>query len=125
MKIEKLLVVDDDEDIRTVTRLTASRVGHWEVVEAASGPEALEAAERERPDVILLDVMMPDMDGPTTLARLREKPCSVETPVIFLTAQAQKHEVSRLRSLGAAGVIRKPFDPATLPDEIRRIVAEF
>jgi CheY-like chemotaxis protein len=124
VKIEKLLVVDDDEDIRTVTRLTASRVGHWKVAVAASGPEALEAAERERPDVILLDVMMPDMDGPTTLARLREQPCSAETPVIFLTAKAQKHEVSQLRSLGAAGVIRKPFDPAALPDQIRRIVAE-
>ncbi len=124
MKIEKLLVVDDDEDIRTVTSLTASRLGHWEVAVAGSGPEALRVAERERPDVILLDVMMPDMDGPATLARLREQPGCAAIPVIFLTAKAQQHEVSQLRSLGAAGVIRKPFDPTALPDEIRRIVAE-
>ena len=122
MAISKVLIVDDDEDIRTVGEVAARRVGQWEVVLAASGEEALERALQEQPDVILLDVMMPGMDGPTTLAHLRRSPRTSGIPVIFLTARAQSHEVERYLALGADGVIAKPFEAMTLPDQIRRIV---
>jgi CheY-like chemotaxis protein len=121
--ISKILIVDDDEDIRTVSEVVARRVGQWEVVLAASGEEALERASAEQPDVILLDVMMPGMDGPATLEQLRDDPATSSIPVIFLTAKAQSHEVERYMALGADGVIVKPFEAMTLPDEIRRIVA--
>lgn len=124
MTISKILIVDDDEDIRTVIEVVARRLGDWQVLLAASGPEALERAESEQPDVILLDVMMPGMDGPETLARLRQQTSTARIPVIFLTAKAQKHEVQSYLALGANGVIIKPFEAMTLPDEIRRIVAD-
>jgi CheY-like chemotaxis protein len=120
--ITKIMIVDDDEDIRLVTELAARRIGKWDVVVAATGEEALDQARSEQPDVILLDVMMPDIDGPTTLAMLREEPDTAEIPVIFLTAKAQKQEVERYLALGATGVILKPFNVMTLADEIRCIV---
>jgi CheY-like chemotaxis protein len=122
LKIEKILIVDDDEDIRAVTELAARRIGRWEVVVADSGEEALAKARRERPDVILLDAMMPRLDGPATMAKLLEEPATARIPVIFLTAKVQPHEVERYLALGAAGVIRKPFDATALPDEVRRIL---
>ena len=85
-------------------------------------PQALTLAAHERPDVILLDVMMPELDGPGTFASLREDPATATIPVIFMTAKAQPHEVASYRALGAAGVIAKPFDPMSLPGEIRSIV---
>jgi CheY-like chemotaxis protein len=120
--IAKIMIVDDDEDIRLVGELAARRIGKWDVVVAATGEEALERARSEQPDVILLDVMMPRVDGPATLAMLREEPDTAGIPVIFLTAKVQKHEVERYMALGATGVIVKPFDVITLPDQIRRIV---
>ena len=90
---------------------------------ASSGPMALEVAEREQPDVVLLDVMMPGMDGPTTLRRLREQASTAAIPVVFVTAKVQHHEVQRYLDLGAVGVIAKPFDPMKLPDEVRAIMA--
>ena len=122
MKITKIMIVDDDEDICTVAALSARRVGGWDVVVAASGQEALAKARSERPDVILLDAMMPVLDGPATLVKLREEPSTATIPVIFLTAKVQRREVERYMALGAIGVIRKPFDAMTLPDEVRRIV---
>ena len=122
MTITKIMIVDDDEDIRLVTELAARRIGNWDVVVAATGEEALVQARSEQPDVILLDVMMPDIDGPTTLAMLREEPDTAEIPVIFLTAKAQKQEVERYLALGATGVILKPFNVMTFADEIRCIV---
>ena len=122
MKIEKILVVDDDEDILTVTELAAREIGKWEVILARSGEEALRAAREETPDVILLDAMMPGLDGTATLARLRQDPATAEIPVIFLTARVQKHEIERYQEYGALGVIRKPFDALALPDEVRRLV---
>jgi CheY-like chemotaxis protein len=120
--IAKIMIVDDDEDIRLVGELAARRIGKWDVVAAATGEEALERARSEQPDVILLDVMMPNVDGPTTLSMLREDPDTARIPVIFLTAKVQKHEVEHYMALGATGVIVKPFDVITLPDQIRRIV---
>lgn len=122
MEIHKILIVDDEDHIRRVSELSARKVGKWEVVLAASGEECLSKAETERPDVIVLDVMMPVMDGPSVFLRLREHPATADIPVIFLTAKIQKHEVERYLALGAAGVVAKPFDPMTLPDQIRAIV---
>jgi len=122
MTIRKILIVDDDEHIRSVSALAASRIGAWEVALAATGEEALDRARSEQPDVILLDVMMPGTDGPATLAMLRGLPATRKIPVIFLTANVQKHDVERYEALGALGVIRKPFDVLTLADDICAIV---
>ena len=123
MEIKKVLLVDDEPDIRKIAEMSLKMVGRFEVVVASSGIEALGTAEKELPDVVLLDVMMPGMDGPTTLGRLRDQAATAKVPVIFMTAKAQKHEVERYLALGAAGVITKPFDPMTLSAEIRRILA--
>jgi two-component system OmpR family response regulator len=122
MTIRKVLLVDDEDDIRIVGGLSLSRVGGWETLLAASGAEALVQATQERPDLILLDVMMPGMDGPTTFMRLRAQEATAHTHIIFMTAKIQRQEVARYLELGALGVISKPFDPMTLPAEIRRLV---
>jgi len=118
----KVLIIDDDADIRTLVRLSLSRLGGMEVVEAASGAEGVRKAQDEKPDVILLDMMMPAMDGSATLAALRAQPATATTPVIFLTAKAMRAEIDRLRALGAAGVLIKPFDPRMLPREVRALL---
>ena len=118
----KVLIIDDDADIRSIARLSLSRLGGMEVVEAASGAEGVRKAQNEKPDVILLDMMMPAMDGSATLAALRSQPATATTPVIFLTAKAMRTEIERLRALGAAGVLIKPFDPRTLPGDVRALV---
>jgi len=115
-----VLLVDDEEDIRAVASMTLRRLAGWDVVTAASGPEAL-AAARERADsldAVVLDVMMPGMDGPDTLAALRAEPATAALPVVFLTAKVQAAEIARLRELGATGVVAKPFDPMRLADEL-------
>jgi len=115
----RLLLVDDAQDIREIACASLERVGDWIVVPVASGQAALDAARSDGPfDAVLLDVMMPRMDGPATLAALREGGLSAAVPVVFLTAKAQTADRQRLGSLGAAGVIAKPFDPLTLPDEL-------
>jgi two-component system OmpR family response regulator len=120
--LSKVLLVDDEPDIRRIGQISLEHVGQWKVVQAQSGVQALSVAVEERPDVILLDVMMPELDGPGTFARLRDNPATATIPVIFMTAKAQPHEVASYRALGAAGVIAKPFDPMTLPAEVRTIV---
>ncbi|WP_257462575.1 response regulator [Archangium lipolyticum] len=122
MTIRKVMLVDDEDDIRTIGQLSLGRVGGWQTVLAASGAEAVTRAAAEQPDLILLDVMMPGMDGPTTLSRLRAQEATAKTPVIFMTAKIQKQEVARYLELGAVGVIGKPFDPMTLPAEIKRLL---
>lgn len=121
MKLEKILLVDDEPDIRTIGELALSTVGGWQVVTAASGSEAVRLAAQEQPDLILLDVMMPLMDGPATFRALRAQASTVDTPVIFMTARVQRSDVQEYLDLGAVGVIAKPFEPMTLPDQIRRI----
>ncbi len=121
--LSKILLVDDEPHIRRVAEISLARVGRWSVTLAASGPEAVAAAERDLPDLILLDVMMPGMDGPSTLHALRACAAVAGTPVIFMTAKVQQREIERYLGLGAVGVICKPFDPMRLPDQIRRIVA--
>jgi CheY-like chemotaxis protein len=118
----RILVVDDDPDVRSVISLSLGRVGNMEVVEAHSGHDAIERLRRATYDAIVLDVMMPGLDGPSTLELIRTEFGDVETPVIFITAKVQPSEVRRLTSIGAAAVIAKPFDPMTLPDEVRTII---
>jgi two-component system OmpR family response regulator len=120
MNIKSVLLVDDDPAIRMVTEICLAKVGNWNVSLADCGPAGLEIALREKPDLILLDVMMPGMDGPTMLTLLRQK--SIDTPVIFVTAKVQSAEVDRYLKLGALGVIAKPFDPMQLPTIIYDIV---
>jgi CheY-like chemotaxis protein len=118
----KILIIDDDVDIRAIASLSLSRVGRMDVIEASSGAEGVRKARDENPDVILLDMMMPTMDGLETLAALHSHPATAGTPVIFLTAKAVGSDIERLTALGAAGVLIKPFDPRTLPDEVRGLV---
>ncbi len=122
--ISKVLLVDDEPDIRRIGELSLRRVGGWDVAMAANGADAVALVATFRPDVILLDVMMPSMDGPQTLAALRRVPEGADVPIIFVTAKVQRDEVARLLGLGAIGVVSKPFDPMTLPEEIRRIAGQ-
>jgi two-component system OmpR family response regulator len=124
MNIEKVLFVDDEPDIRRIAQLSLQSVGRWRAILAASGPDGLALAAAEKPDVILLDVMMPGMDGPTILTKLQSDPATSAIPVVFMTAKAQRHEVERFLRLGARGVITKPFDPMTLPTELRDILTD-
>ena len=115
----KVLLIEDEDDIRRIARLSLTRVGGMDVVDAASGLEGVRRAEEERPDAILLDVMMPGLDGPSTLAALRSNPKTASIPVVFLTAKAMPAEMARLKDLGARGVLTKPFDPVALPGQLR------
>ncbi len=120
-ELRRILLVEDDPDIQIVARLALSDLAGFELEVASSGREALEKAPAFAPDLILLDVMMPELDGPSTLRELRRRPALDATPVIFMTAKAQPEEVAEYRSLGALDVIVKPFDPMVLGEEIRRI----
>ncbi len=122
-RLETVLLVDDEPDIRRIGELTLRAVGKLNVLLAASGLEAIELVLRERPDLVLLDVVMPGLDGPETFARLRALDEGRDLPVIFLTARSHAAEVDRLRALGATGVLAKPFDPMTLPARVREIFA--
>ncbi|MDP7385677.1 MAG: response regulator [Nitrospinota bacterium] len=119
---EKILIIDDEEDILLISQMSLRKVGGFEVVTALGGEEGLEKAVRERPDLIVMDVMMPGLDGPATLKRLKALPETAETPVVFLTAKTQRNEVERLKNLGAADVLTKPFDPISLPGRIRELL---
>lgn len=122
MTVRRVLLVDDEDDIRLVARASLERIGAWTVLAAPSGRDGIELARTERPDAIVLEVMMPGMDCPTTLARLQEDAGTRDIPVIFLTAKVQAEERQRLEQLGAAGVVAKPFDPMTLADELRALL---
>jgi two-component system OmpR family response regulator len=115
----RLLHVDDEADIREVVEIALGLDAIFTVRNCGSGAEGLVVADDWLPDLILLDVMMPVMDGPATLARLRDNPKTAAIPVIFMTARAQTRELDRFRALGAVGVIAKPFDPMTLAESVR------
>lgn len=118
----KVLIIDDDDDIRLIAGMSLGRVGDMEVIEASGGAEGVRKAHEEQPDVILLDMMMPVMDGSETLKALRSQPTTASTPVIFLTCTAVGAEVERMIGLGAAGVLVKPFDPRTLSSDVRALI---
>tara|TARA_R110002124_G_scaffold118016_1_gene275220 strand:+ start:11002 stop:11391 length:390 start_codon:yes stop_codon:yes gene_type:complete len=118
-----VLCVDDDPDILEVAQISLELVGGLTVTGLGSGPLCLAGAETIRPDLILLDVMMPGMDGPATLTALKAAPGLRDIPVVFMTARVQEVEVDQYLALGAVAVIPKPFDPMTLADQIKAIWA--
>lgn len=120
-ELKRILAVEDEPDIRLVLEVALRTVAGFDLKVCCSGREALREAPDFKPDLILMDVMMPEMTGPETLAALRDIPDTAETPIIFLTAQAQPEEVEHFQELGALGVIGKPFDPMTLADDVRRV----
>ncbi|MEF8733734.1 MAG: response regulator [Candidatus Accumulibacter meliphilus] len=117
--LQRILYVEDEVDIRTVAKLALEAVGGFEVEVAASGDEALLRVRDFAPDLLLLDVMMPGMDGPATLRALRAQAQTEFVPAIFMTARALPGEVAALKAEGALGVITKPFDPLALADQLR------
>jgi len=119
MSTIRILHVDDEPDIREIVDLSLGLNPDFQVRSCASGDEALTAAVEWSPSLILLDVMMPRMDGPTTLSHLRKNPRTSGVPVLFMTARAQPREVEQFIALGAQGVISKPFDPMTLAFTVR------
>ena len=119
MSAIRILHVDDEPDIREIVDLSLGLNPDFQVRSCASGDEALTAAVEWSPSLILLDVMMPRMDGPTTLSHLRKNPRTSGVPVLFMTARAQPREVEQFIALGAQGVISKPFDPMTLAFTVR------
>jgi len=121
MTLTRILYAEDEPDIQAVAKLALEMVGGFQVLICGTGIEALEKVKDFAPDLILLDVMMPGMDGPTTLQRLRADPATAAIPVIFLTAKVQPSEVARFQALGALDVIAKPFDPMTLAAQVRQV----
>lgn len=119
---KRVLLIDDEDDIREVAAMSLETVAGWEVLGARSGRDGIRIATDKPIDAILLDVMMPDIDGPSTYRELQESQGTSPIPVIFLTAKAQAAEQRGLCELGAAGVISKPFDPLTLADQISTIL---
>lgn len=118
----KILVVDDEDDIREVAALSLESVAGWEVMTASSGSQALARAAEFQPDAILLDVMMPGMDGPATFHELRKNPATARIPVLLLTAKVQSNDQRRFADLGVKAVLFKPFDPLTLSNQIAGVL---
>ncbi len=120
--VPRILIIDDEADIREVTALTLETVAGWQVIVASSGATGIERASIEQPDAILLDVMMPDIDGPTTFHILKKNDNTAHIPVLLLTAKVQGADRRKLDALGAAAVLAKPFDPLTLADQISGVL---
>jgi len=114
----KILVVDYEDDIREIAQMSLEEIGGWQVIAANCGAQGIAKAEAEHPDAILLDVMMPEMDGPTTVLKLRERPATKNIPVILLTAKVQAMDRQKFAALGVAAILAKPFDPILLPGQI-------
>jgi len=120
-QLQKIMMVEDDPDIQSVASFALEAVGGFQVAVCSSGPQALEQVEGFAPDLLLLDVMMPGMDGPTLLEFLRARPSTAHLPIVFMTAKAQPHEVEGYKSLGALDVVTKPFSPMILSDTLLAI----
>ena len=118
MTLHKILIIDDEDDIREVAALSLETVADWQVYVANSGAQGLARAIEHQPDAILLDVMMPGMDGPTTFRELRKNPATANIPVLLLTAKVQSSDRRRFADLGVQAVLFKPFDPMTLHNQI-------
>ncbi len=119
--LHSILMVEDEPDIQTIAKLALESIGGFSVEVCSSGQEALDRVIAVKPDLILLDVMMPGMDGPTTLQALKKLPELIDTPVVFMTAKVQPPEVEHYKELGAKDVISKPFDPMKLADDLKTI----
>ena len=120
-QLHKIMMVEDDPDIQVVASLALEAVGGFEVAVCSGGLEALERVDGFAPDLLVLDVMMPGMDGPTLLQKLRARPSTAHLPVVFMTAKAQAHEIAAYKALGALDVVTKPFSPMTLCDTLLAI----
>ncbi|MEO7028442.1 MAG: response regulator [Acidobacteriaceae bacterium] len=116
--MRSILIIDDDDDIREVAALSLESIAGWHVTTASSGAAGIRAAVAGQPDAILMDVMMPVMDGPTTFKQIQNTPSIAHIPVILLTAKAQGVDQRRFASLGVAGILFKPFDPLTLATQM-------
>ncbi|MBB5338084.1 response regulator [Tunturiibacter gelidoferens] len=116
--MRRILIIDDEDDIREVAALSLEATAGWEILTASSGAEGIDIASAEQPDAILMDVMMPGVDGPTTFARMQQTPAISHIPVLLLTAKVQGVDQRRFAGLGLAGILFKPFDPLTLADQI-------
>ncbi len=124
-ELQNILLVEDEADIQAVAKMALESIGGFSVEVANSGIEALEVLKgHNTPDLMLLDVMMPGMDGPTTFEEVRKIDHLKDIPIIFMTAKVMESDKEQYKSLGAAGVIAKPFDPMTLADQIRGLWAE-
>lgn len=121
LSLRRILFVEDDPDIQTVARMALEAIGGFTVLACGSGSEALSRLGEFNPDLVLLDVMMPGMDGPATLSALREIPAGRDLPVVFMTARVQAQEVAAYREMGAEDVIAKPFDPMMLSEQVSAI----
>ena len=120
-ELKRILYVEDEADIREVTKLALETIGGLTLEICESGQMAIDKAQDFNPDLVLLDVMMPGMDGPTTMAQLKKMPELAAVPMVFMTAKVQPQEIENFKSLGAIDVISKPFDPMTLADQIRNL----
>jgi two-component system, OmpR family, alkaline phosphatase synthesis response regulator PhoP len=122
MVTKRVLIIDDEETIQTVVQFGIRMRAGWQVLTASSGMQGIQTAQSEQPDVILLDVMMPEMDGIETFKNLQSYPETEQIPVIFLTAKAQTAEKRQFNDLGVSGVITKPFNSLDLPEQIAKIL---
>jgi CheY-like chemotaxis protein len=122
MNPKRLLIIDDEEAIQIVVKFGINMAAGWELLSASGGATGIDTAERELPDAILLDVMMPEMDGIATFKALQANPITAGIPVIFLTAKAQTAERRQFNDLGISGVITKPFNSLDLPEQIAKIL---
>lgn len=120
--MKTVLLVDDEDDIREVAQMSLEMTAGWKIESANNGQAGIEKALEVSPDAILLDVMMPDMDGPSTFLKMREIPALCKTPVILLTAKVQAADKERFKEIGVTGVIAKPFDPMSLADQVNEIL---
>ena len=118
-----ILIIDDEEHIREIAQLCLETVGGWRVYTASSGSEGLISAESEQPNAILLDIMMPDMDGLSTLVRLRANTLTKNIPVIFFTAKDNLLDQDKFAQLEVTGIIPKPFEPMTLAQQVERLLS--
>ena len=123
MTVKRVLIIDDEDDIREVAQTSLEIMGGWDVFTAASSQEGITIAEAEQPDAILLDVMLPDVDGPATFQKLQANPVTAQIPVILLTAKAQASDQRYFADLGVMAVLTKPFDPVTLADRVAEALA--
>ncbi|WP_019499110.1 response regulator [Pseudanabaena sp. PCC 6802] len=122
MDTKCVLIVDDEPDIREVAQVSLEMMGGWQVLTSDSGRDGLAKAKSAQPNAILLDVMLPDMDGPTTFQNLQADPLTAHIPVIFLTAKIQPVDRARFTNLGVTAVIAKPFDPLTLAKQVAEVL---
>jgi CheY-like chemotaxis protein len=119
--LNKVCYVEDDEDIQRIVRMSLERVGKMSVEIVGDPAKAIDAMIAFGPDLVMLDWMMPGMDGPTLFRKMRELPQTKDLPVVFITAKASSAELNELRAMGAAGAISKPFSPKDLPGQLRAI----